>query len=111
MTGDRSVERLREALRIPTISRLDESLVEWDEFDRFIHTLQQLYPLVHASLEREFCVHRVQLADQLWTGERGPVLWLADKNHIRAADHRAIDEDADIDAVLLDERRTRVRGA
>ena len=50
MTGDRSVERLREALRIPTISRLDESLVEWDEFDRFIHTLQQLYPLVHASL-------------------------------------------------------------
>jgi len=53
MTGDRSVERLREALRIPTISRLDESLVEWDEFDRFIHTLQQLYPLVHASLERE----------------------------------------------------------
>ena len=53
MTGDRSVERFREALRIPTISRLDESLVEFGEFDRFIQKLQTLYPLVHATLERE----------------------------------------------------------
>ena len=75
MTGDRSVERLREALRIPTISRLDESLVEWDEFDRFIHTLQQLYPLVHASLEREIVAGHSLLFRWVGRAAEGCELW------------------------------------
>jgi carboxypeptidase PM20D1 len=47
------LERFRALLRIPTISRLDEAQVDWNEFDRFIATLSELYPLTHAQLTRE----------------------------------------------------------
>ena len=86
MTGDRSVERLREALRIPTISRLDESLVEWDEFDRFIHTLQQLYPLVHASLEREIVAGHSLLFRWVGRAADQPVVLMAHYDVVAATD-------------------------
>lgn len=53
MSTDSAVERLQQLVRIPTISRVDESEVQWQHFDEFIQTLERLYPLVHSSLERE----------------------------------------------------------
>ncbi len=50
---DRAIERLQALLRIPTVSLLDESLIAWVEFDRFISTLKALYPHVHSALEVE----------------------------------------------------------
>jgi carboxypeptidase PM20D1 len=50
--GD-AVARLQQLVRIPTVSRLNASETDWSQFDRFVSELAQLYPLVHARLERE----------------------------------------------------------
>lgn len=51
--SEAAVERFRELQRIPTVSRLDESTVDWPRFDEFVTALERLYPRVHAVLERE----------------------------------------------------------
>lgn len=86
MTGERSVDRFREALRIPTISRLDESLVEWEQFDRFIRTLQELYPLVHASLEREVVDGHSLLFRWAGRSAEEPVVLMAHYDVVAATD-------------------------
>ncbi|QJU53748.1 M20/M25/M40 family metallo-hydrolase [Herbiconiux sp. KACC 21604] len=48
-----ALERFRTLLRIPTISRLEVDEVEWEHFQRFAATVEQLYPALHAALERE----------------------------------------------------------
>lgn len=53
MTAVSPVERLQELVRIATVSRLDESRTDWAAFERFIQTIERLYPLVHARLDRE----------------------------------------------------------
>ncbi|MCA1942254.1 MAG: M20/M25/M40 family metallo-hydrolase, partial [Yonghaparkia sp.] len=52
----RAVERLRALVRIPTISRPTSGpgpRADRDAFERFIAALPELYPRVHAALERE----------------------------------------------------------
>ena len=53
MSSDAAIARLQTLVRIPTISRAEESETDWEQFDRFIRTLRELYPLVHRRLERE----------------------------------------------------------
>src|SRR5690554_5122828 len=53
MAHEPALERLRELVRIPTISRPDPADMNLDEFERFIEAVERLYPLVHANLERE----------------------------------------------------------
>ena len=53
MSDEAALARFQTLLRIPTISRYDADAVEWDQFDRFIATLAELYPFVHSRLERE----------------------------------------------------------
>lgn len=53
MSGTTPIARLQTLLRIPTISRVDESEIDWTQFDTFITTLSELYPLVHTRLDRE----------------------------------------------------------
>jgi carboxypeptidase PM20D1 len=53
MSPKAAVARLQTLLRIPTISYPDESLIDWDQFDRFIATLAELYPQVHVRLDRD----------------------------------------------------------
>ncbi|GAA1967483.1 M20/M25/M40 family metallo-hydrolase [Microbacterium deminutum] len=48
-----AVERLRELLRIPTVSHVDESQVAWGSFAAFHAALERLYPAMHTRLERE----------------------------------------------------------
>jgi carboxypeptidase PM20D1 len=50
---ERSVARLQALVRIPTVSRLDEADTDWEQFDRFVATLAELYPALHGTLERE----------------------------------------------------------
>jgi carboxypeptidase PM20D1 len=40
-------------VRIPTVSFFDETLIDWDSFERFIATIAELYPRVHGALEVE----------------------------------------------------------
>lgn len=48
-----SLERFRELLRIPTVSRNDESLIDWAAFDDFTAALARLYPRTFETLEHE----------------------------------------------------------
>ncbi len=50
---DAALERFRALLRIPTMSRNAVEETDRAAFDEFADTLQRLYPLVHAALERE----------------------------------------------------------
>jgi carboxypeptidase PM20D1 len=53
VTDESSLERFRTLLRIPTISRSDESHTQWHEFQRFLDVLPTLYPRLHAELSLE----------------------------------------------------------
>lgn len=53
MIDNPAVARLQELLRIPTVSHVDESLTDWTQFEKFIATLAELYPQLHARLDRE----------------------------------------------------------
>lgn len=50
---DAALERFRSLLRVPTMSRNDVDSTDWESFDRFIALLPELYPALHATLERE----------------------------------------------------------
>ena len=47
------VDRFRDLLRIPTVSHVDEARTVWARFDEFADALADLYPLLHARLERD----------------------------------------------------------
>lgn len=52
--ADRSpLDRLRELVRFPTISRLDPAETDWAPFRGFIDRLPLLYPATHGALDRE----------------------------------------------------------
>jgi len=52
-TADAALARFRELLQIPTVSRTDESEIDWQPFDDFLAALVRLYPRTHEVLERE----------------------------------------------------------
>ena len=62
-----AVERFRELLSIPTVSRVDPAEVDDSAFEDFHAALERLYPLVHARLEREVVEGRSLL--YRWAGE------------------------------------------
>ncbi|WP_295821446.1 M20/M25/M40 family metallo-hydrolase [uncultured Microbacterium sp.] len=72
-----AVERFRELLSIPTVSRVDPAEVDDSAFGDFHAALERLYPLVHARLEREVVEGRSLL--YRWAGESpgAPLLLLA----------------------------------
>jgi carboxypeptidase PM20D1 len=82
------VERFRALLRIPTISRVDTSMVDWQQFDRFVTLLSQLYPGVHTSLTREIVAEHSLL--YRWPGESAgaPTVLLAHYDVVAASDER-----------------------
>lgn len=53
MSPKAAVTRFQALLRIPTVSHPDESLTDWAQFDTFLSTLAELYPRVHARLDRD----------------------------------------------------------
>jgi len=71
------VERFRELLRIPTVSRVDADDVDGAAFDAFHAALERLYPLAHARLDREIVAGHSLL--YRWAGETSeePLLLLA----------------------------------
>lgn len=50
---ERSIARFQALVRIPTVSRLDETQTDWAQFDRFVEELRLLYPALHGALDRE----------------------------------------------------------
>ena len=62
---ERVQRHLTEAIQIKTISNVDESKVDWNEFKRFHDFLEREYPLTHKTLKREV----VSKASLLFTWE------------------------------------------
>ncbi|MBQ3076866.1 MAG: M20 family peptidase [Clostridia bacterium] len=50
---ERAVENLAAMIRCKTVSSLDESRIDWTEFERFEALLKERYPLVHATARKE----------------------------------------------------------
>lgn len=71
------VERFRELLALPTVSRVDPADVDDAVFAAFRATLERLYPLMHARLEREVVAGHSLL--YRWPGrtDAAPLLLLA----------------------------------
>ncbi len=49
---DRYVDTICEAIRCKTVSNNDESLVEWDEFEKLHKLFEKKYPLLHKTLKK-----------------------------------------------------------
>ena len=54
---DAALDRFRTLLRVPTMSRNAVEETDWAAFDRFVELLPELYPALHAVLERELHGH------------------------------------------------------
>ena len=50
---ERYKRNLSDAIKIPTISNRDDSLVDWSQFDAFHTFLKERYPLIHENLSLE----------------------------------------------------------
>ncbi len=69
--AERVQRHLTEAIQIKTISNVDESKVDWGEFERFHSYLEKEFPLTHKTLKKE----KVSTASLLYTWEgRNPEL-------------------------------------
>lgn len=82
----RSIGRFQRLVRIPTISRLDESQTDWAPFDEFVAALPELYPALHAALERQIVDGHSLL--YRWPGERDgrPAVLMAHYDVVAATD-------------------------
>jgi carboxypeptidase PM20D1 len=82
------VERFRALLRIPTVSRVDETKTKWKHFDHFIALLPELYPLTHTMLAREIVDGHSML--YRWTGltEGGSTVLMAHYDVVAASNDR-----------------------
>jgi carboxypeptidase PM20D1 len=82
------VERFRALLRIPTISRLDTEKVDWQQFDRFVTLLPELYPGVHRTLTREVVAEHSLLYRWKGVSADAPTVLLAHYDVVAASDER-----------------------
>jgi len=86
MDPSRSIERFRELLRIPTISRSDETLTDWAPFDEFIAALPRLYPALHAALSLEVIDGHSLLYRWAGSGNAAPSVLMAHYDVVHATD-------------------------
>jgi carboxypeptidase PM20D1 len=82
------VERFRALLRVPTISRLELDEVDWQQFDRFVTLITQLYPGVHTSLTREIVAGHSLLYRWAGANADSPVVLMAHYDVVDATDDR-----------------------
>ena len=74
---DEAVERFRVLLRIPTISKADDSQLDRAPFDGFTAKLAELYPATHAALERETIAGHSLLYRWRGRGDGAPTVLMA----------------------------------
>jgi len=86
MDPSASLQRFRELLRIPTISRSDETLTDWEPFDEFIAALPRLYPALHAALELEVVEGYSLLYRWKGAGDGPPAVLMAHYDVVHATD-------------------------
>lgn len=72
-----AVERFRELLRIPTVSRADPAQVDTAAFELFRETLARSYPRVHAGLERDVVADHAMLFRWRGAATEDPLVLMA----------------------------------
>jgi carboxypeptidase PM20D1 len=82
------VERFRALLRVPTMSRLDESDIDWSAFDDFIAVAKKQYPLTHTKLELEKVAGYSLLYRWPGASSANPTVLLAHYDVVPATDDR-----------------------
>jgi len=83
----RSIARFQALVRIPTVSRLDESETDPAPFDRFVAALPELYPALHTTLDRELVAGHSML--YRWAGSApsgAPTVLMAHYDVVPATD-------------------------
>ncbi|GAB2461386.1 carboxypeptidase PM20D1 [Conyzicola lurida] len=81
-----SLARFQALLRIPTVSRLDESQTDWARFDEFVEALPGLYPALHAALDRELVDGHSLLYRWAGSGDGAPTVLMAHYDVVAATD-------------------------
>ncbi|KEP75129.1 acetylornithine deacetylase, partial [Microbacterium sp. SUBG005] len=101
------VERFRELLSVPTVSRPDPAEVDDDAFVRFRAALERLYPLTHAHLDHEVVQGHSLLYHWRGASAEAPLLLLAHQDVVpvdgqswRHAPFAAVVEGEGADAVI-----------
>ena len=80
MDSQKALAHLSQAISIPTISNLDESLTDWTQFEKFHAFLEESYPLVHKNLTKEV-VEKASLLYR-WKGKDSTLKPFAMLGHI-----------------------------
>ncbi|NLO45260.1 MAG: M20/M25/M40 family metallo-hydrolase [Clostridiales bacterium] len=75
----RALANLSEAIRIPTISNPDKSLVDWSQFEKFRDFLDKSYPLITEKLEKEIITEASII--YRWKGKNPELLPIALLSH------------------------------
>lgn len=86
MSTDRAIKNLQALVRIPTVSRLDAEETDWEQFDRFLETLARLYPVAHATLEREVIAGHSVLFTWRGRSSSNPAVLMAHFDVVAATD-------------------------
>jgi carboxypeptidase PM20D1 len=81
-----AVARLQTLIRIPTVSRVDESMTEWEHFTRLIEALPAMYPLVHEHLKRELVAGYSMLYRWPGSEDGDPAVLMAHYDVVAASD-------------------------
>jgi len=81
-----AIARFRSLLELPTISHADESQTDWTVFDRFIERVHELYPALHAVLERELVAGHSLLYRWRGAGDGNPTVLMAHYDVVPATD-------------------------
>jgi carboxypeptidase PM20D1 len=81
-----ALDRLRQLVRIPTISRLDPADTDWVPFERFIDELPALYPALHAALDRELVAGHSMLYRWRGRSDGAPSVLMAHYDVVSATD-------------------------
>lgn len=82
----RAIAGLQALIRIPTVSRVDETETDWDAFRALIDALPALYPLVHEHLERELIAGYSMLYRWRGRGDGAPAVLMAHYDVVPATD-------------------------
>lgn len=84
---ERVQRHLSEAISIKTISNMDDSKVDWGEFERFHDFLEREFPLTHKTLKREKISHASLLFT--WQGtnpDLEPIAFLSHQDVVPISD-------------------------
>lgn len=83
---ERAIENLRTLIRMPTISFLDDTETDWDQFVAFRQRLAELYPVVHRMLALELLGGHSLLFRWLGTRSDSPTVLMAHYDVVDATD-------------------------